>query len=219
MKSPKAFSALELVIVLIILSLLVTVVMSAAYIKKNANLNSFITETNMISTATISFRLKYDGLPGDIADGYTLFGSNCGASLQCNGNGDGYIALDSVADAEEVVSGFVHLSLAGMIDATYSRADYEYMYKNKGTATLHYVETLDDYQIDGNALVALSGSSDYQFLEPYRARQVDYKVDDGLPEKGLVTYYSSGNSGCVTGSAYIDDDNNKKCGLVFVIGE
>ncbi|MBT4989006.1 MAG: type II secretion system protein [Rickettsiales bacterium] len=218
-KLAKAFSALELVIVLTILSLLISVVISASNIKKKANLNSFIKETNVILTSALSFRLKYNGLPGDIADGYSLFGSNCGTEAQCNGNGDGYIALDSVAESDEMISSFIHLSLSGIIDSSYDRTDYEFKYKNKGTAKLHYVSTSDNYQINNNAIIALSVNSDYQFLEPYRARQVDYKIDDGLPEKGVVTYFSNGNAGCVSGSAYIDDDDNKKCGLVFVIGE
>ena len=215
----QAFSALELVIVLAIVSLLISVVLSASSIKKNAYSNSLLQEVNKIQSAVLTFRNKYNGLPGDISDGYALFGDDCGAESECNGNADGYIALDSMSESDEYVSSFIHLSLSSMLDTTYDRINYQYQLKSKGLASIKYVSVSDNYQIDNNAIAALSLNNDYLFIEPYRLMLVDNKVDDGLPESGFVTYYTNGASGCVSDSEYVEDDESKLCAAIFKLSE
>jgi type II secretory pathway pseudopilin PulG len=215
----KAFSALELVIVLAIVSLLISVILSASSIKKNAYSNSLLQEVNKIQSAVLTFRNKYNGLPGDISDGYVLFGDDCGTESECDGNADGYIALDSISESDEYVSSFIHLSLAGILDSTYDRTDYQYELKSKGLASIKYVSVSDNYQINNNAITALSLNDDYLFIEPYRLMLIDNKVDDGHPESGFVTYYTDGASGCVSDSEYVEDDESKLCAAIFKLSE
>ncbi|MBL6785518.1 MAG: hypothetical protein ISQ32_04370 [Rickettsiales bacterium] len=212
----KAFNSVELIVVLVVIGLLMSVFIKSSNIKKNAFNNFVIKETNVLLTSVMSFRVKYGGLPGDIVDGSHLFGANCGTEAQCNGNGDGYIALSS-SDVDEIISSVIHLSLSGMLNSTYTRTNYAYPYKKKGVGFIKYVKTSDGYQVNDNAIVIQKDISDYDFIEPFRALQIDNKFDDGDPDTGYVTYFSGLGSNCVSAGEYLKADDVKTCSLVFSI--
>lgn len=87
-KKRKAFSLIELSIVLIIIGLLVAGVTGGASLIKNAELRSITSEARGYQTAVNSFYAKYGGLPGD-------FGTTIGTTTPANalGNNDGLISF------------------------------------------------------------------------------------------------------------------------------
>lgn len=125
----KAFSLVELSIVLVILGLLVGGVLSGQSLIRAAELRAVSTEYARYSTAVSSFRDKYFALPGDMANA-TLFwtaqdagdglGTDCTnaastGTATCNGNGDGQVTANY-----ERFRYWQHLANAGLIEGNYS---------------------------------------------------------------------------------------------------
>ena len=86
-KTRKAFSLIELSIVLIIIGLLVAGVTGGASLIKNAELRGIAAEARGYQTAVNSFFAKYSGLPGDLPN---AIGTQSGAAV---GNNDGLISF------------------------------------------------------------------------------------------------------------------------------
>jgi prepilin-type N-terminal cleavage/methylation domain-containing protein len=132
----RAFSLVELSIVLVILGLLVGGVLSGQSLIRAAELRNVATEYNEIVTATQSFKDKYFALPGDMPNatrfwlrqgglgGYnatcvTNSGAAVHASTQqgaCDGNGDGKVELFNVLQVNEDAQFWQHLKMAGLMN-------------------------------------------------------------------------------------------------------
>lgn len=100
--SKKAFTLIELSIVLVIIGLIVGGVMVGKELINQARLRNFARESETLNTGVNAFRLKYNALPGDMANAEALWGSdascpawptsyNTPKAATCNGNGDGFI--------------------------------------------------------------------------------------------------------------------------------
>jgi prepilin-type N-terminal cleavage/methylation domain-containing protein len=143
----RAFTLIELALVLVILGLLMGGIVGGQALLKAAALGKTIRfQTNMKSTVT-AFRDKYMAIPGDMPnatsfwDRSNLVVMNCAADPgtaaatgTCNGGGDGYITYATAMPAESAL--FIHhLSLAGM-DSTALAAGYSFP-----TAPTSYYQT------------------------------------------------------------------------------
>lgn len=125
----KAFSLVELSIVLVILGLLVGGVLSGQSLIRAAELRAVSTEYNRFYTATQSFRDKYFAIPGDMNNATSFWGTaaNCpgnasqGSTTQttCNGNGDGQVNFTN-GTSNESFRFWQHLANAGLIEGSYS---------------------------------------------------------------------------------------------------
>jgi len=133
----KAFSLVELSIVLVILGLLTGGILAGQSLIRAAELRAVSTEYNRWITAVHAFRDKYMGLPGDMAnatkfwgalDGNDGYGADCRgentATGTCNGNGDGrIIGYDVTINTSQTFETYLfwnHLSRAGLIEGSYS---------------------------------------------------------------------------------------------------
>ena len=126
----RAFSLVELSIVLVILGLLVGGVLSGQALIRAAQLRNVATEYNKFFTASHSFKDKYFAIPGDMtnatafwgfADNGDGLGSDCRDAQTndrrtCNGNGNGLIA--NYPDHESTRF-WQHLTNAGLIEGNY----------------------------------------------------------------------------------------------------
>lgn len=72
----KGFTLIELSIVLVIIGLLVGGVLAGQTLIAAAQVRKEISKLNSISTAINTFRVKYDALPGDMANATTYFGAD-----------------------------------------------------------------------------------------------------------------------------------------------
>ncbi len=130
----KAFSLVELSIVLVILGLLVGGVLSGQSLIRAAELRAATNEYSRYVTAVQSFRDKYFALPGDMNNATrfwgNLGGTNCVNSAgtaavatgTCDGNGNGII-VNSAAAASQTAEGYQfwrQLAFAGFIEGTYT---------------------------------------------------------------------------------------------------
>lgn len=131
----RAFSLVELSIVLVILGLLTGGILSGQALIRAAELRSIPAEYQRYITAAHSFRDRYMGWPGDLpnairfwgaADNGDGIGSDCFNAVStdmktCNGNGDGSIA-ELTSYAFEPYRFWQHMANAGLIEGSYTGA-------------------------------------------------------------------------------------------------
>ena len=116
----KAFSLVELSIVLIIIGLLVTGVSGGQKLIHSAKINKTLAELENIIASVNTFKATYDALPGDFNNASNFFGSSACedhatfSELTCNGDGNGIIGSIYAADGKVGESPYVylHMSLA-----------------------------------------------------------------------------------------------------------
>lgn len=131
----RAFSLVELSIVLVILGLLTGGILAGQSLIRAAELRSVSADVNRFTAAAQSFRDKYFSMPGDFTKATSFWGNastgttggECATPLTdvgtgtqtCNGNGDGYIG-DGGASCHERHRMWQHLANAGLIEGSYS---------------------------------------------------------------------------------------------------
>ena len=125
-----AFSLVELSIVLVILGLLTGGILTGQSLIRASELRSVTTEYQRYITATQTFRDKYFALPGDMNNATRFWGDDNAACADaaipngtpgtCNGNGNGGLEWAGASATGERFQFWKHLSLAGVIEGTYS---------------------------------------------------------------------------------------------------
>lgn len=124
----RAFSLVELSIVLVILGLLTGGILAGQSLIRASELRSATTEYNQYVSAIQTFRSKYMALPGDMTNAIAFWQAahatpaDCvttvGTGTQtCNGNGNGLI--DNSTGSNERFRVWQHLANAGLISGTY----------------------------------------------------------------------------------------------------
>ncbi len=119
--SNKAFTLIELSIVIVIIALIVTGVIAGQSLVRQAKLRSVISESEQIKTAINTFKLQYSQLPGDFDNAFAYWGTACGASAsRCNGvNRDKRIDfLNGVTDERRFA--WIHLELADLYPGSFA---------------------------------------------------------------------------------------------------
>ncbi len=98
-KKIKAFTLIELSIVLVIISLIVGGIIGGKSLIRSAEIHAFTTEIKTYETALNTFNLQYDALPGDMRDAFEYWGTSCAATEgECNGDGDGIVRYQTEDD-------------------------------------------------------------------------------------------------------------------------
>lgn len=129
----RGFSLIELSIVLVILGLLIGGILAGQSLIRAAELRSIANDFQRYQTATKIFRQKYLGLPGDINNATSFWGT-AGAcpgdsttpstsSDTCNGNANGqveYFWNPGAVEAPETHRYWQHLANAGLIEGSYT---------------------------------------------------------------------------------------------------
>jgi prepilin-type N-terminal cleavage/methylation domain-containing protein len=127
----RAFSLVELSIVLVILGLLIGGILSGQALIRAAELRSVSTEYARYATAVQTFRDKYFALPEDMSNATAFWntGTCPGTSAQpsttsatCNGDGNGRVDMNGPTNPtrNEVFRFWQHLANAGLIEGQYS---------------------------------------------------------------------------------------------------
>ncbi len=124
----RGFSLVELSIVLVILGLLVGGILAGRSLIRASELRAVVTDMDKYQSATLAFRDKYFGLPGDIRNATAFWGAAADCSAQtetgqatCNGGGNGSIVWGSPTNnRSETFLFWQHLSNAGLIEGAYT---------------------------------------------------------------------------------------------------
>jgi len=242
----RAFTLLEISIVVMIISLLLTGVLVGQTVKENSAITKIIYDLNKYTEAVISFNQTYKRLPGDMSNAYTVFGSSCGGSAaKCNGDGDGIVeAIDSVDD-DEFSKVFHHLTLADVIQERFLDTSFG----NGVTAingTVCGTSSFDTGAFPGlnspelaiaNGTIALHprggneeshkwlvgkgrrcGYPMFSLFTPAQAKKLDRKLDNGVYNTGIFKVSDAVNGSGDTSCIVSSDFNltNKKAACYVV---
>ena len=206
----RAFSLVELSIVLVILGLLTGGILAGKSLIRAAELRNVTTEFQRYITAVNSFRDKYFAAPGDIADAHKFWTSAGGnganstcqnattsTSTTCSGDGNGYVTFFSSGSVAEGYRFWQHLALAGLIEGSYTGQPGVTLNVNipasKLAGATWFVsggpavagDTFGYATEAGNMLQYLNAASGNP-LKPEEAWNIDSKMDDGKPGSGKV---------------------------------
>ena len=131
--STRAFSLVELSIVLVILGLLTGGILGGQSLIRAAELRAVSTEIMRFQTAIATYQDKYLELPGDgrnatrfwlrqngNADCVSNSGAGTNSAGVCDGNGNGMIDTAGASQASEMLQLWRHLAKAGLIEGDYA---------------------------------------------------------------------------------------------------
>lgn len=246
-----AFSLVELSIVLVIIGLLAGGVLSGRSLIRASELRAATADLSRYHAAVRTFQEKYFQLPGDITNATAFWGVLAGdgtgndAACQnaeatglptCNGNGDGFIAYNSVEYGERFRA-WQHLANAGLIEGRYTGKttgtinlwEYKaganvpggrisnaafYIEANQvvttNTATqLTFVGTPAGNRIQITTAQGFAGSAE-RIMTPQEAWNIDTKIDDGRPGLGKIFVFAPSitpNCAVNASAAAADADN------------
>lgn len=213
-KGKSAFTLVEISIVLIIIGLLAGVTFTGVALLQSAESKTLLTEVQKLNQSIGQFQSVYKGMPGDITKATSYWAGTT------NGNGGGFIDAET---SEEPFAAVQQISQAGLLEGSYagftgiwdsgftlatpSAIGNVIGAKGRVPAAL-YIKCCSgtDYSrtIVFNNHISLFSiySTDITkragILTPIEANDLDKKIDDGVPDTGIV-----GGSGSYDGSAYV----------------
>jgi prepilin-type N-terminal cleavage/methylation domain-containing protein len=226
----RAFSLVELSIVLVILGLLVGGVLSGQSLIRAAELRSVSSEYQRYTTAVGSFRDKYFALPGDMSNATSFWTAGTG-----NGDGDGIIENHGTAANNEISTFWIDLAFAALVEGSYTNIAGTTM--TAGTNSPRAKLNNSNWNVAGLGTIAVGGGATpgagvtapnvatfyagnygnvFVFgsgtnallpggvLKSEEAWNIDTKIDDGRPDIGSVTTLESqGNATAGSGCGNI----------------
>lgn len=198
MKKQSGFTLIELAIVLVIIGLLLGGVLKGQELINSAKVKNMSSDFRNIQVQIYSYQDKFRALPGDDRAATTHVGTS--AVTPDNGDGDGQIdgAWNSTTAADESVTIWQHLRLAGLASGTTTidtAAGNTYLPTNNEGGRVGIQSSPQ------NTITGLVGSyavcSDA--IVGKLAKQLDVSMDDGDTTTGSVMVASG-----VTGTTAVD---------------
>ena len=239
-KYQHGFTLVELAITLLIMGLVASLTTWGYTLLSTAQLRSIISEVEEYRSAVKQFEERYDGLPGDLYNAASLWGT------ATNGNHDRQISTWNT----EGLQAWFQLQQAGLVKGNYTGATigggtvpgdnvalskfggagFSFYYIAPSDANWDHGDTPGDTTITiknnsvGNVLIfgrpATNSYTSVAVLSQEEALSIDEKVDDGWPDSGSVQ--SAVGTACtdtIAGRLDYDIPNNanQSCALAFKI--
>ncbi len=210
------FTLIELSIVLVIIGLIVGGVLVGQDLIKAAEIRATIGQYEKYNSAMNTFRTKYNGMPGDLSSAQaTAFGIYSTAATT-TGLGDGNSLITDTAASNlnapvgETLIIWRHLSDASLIDGSYgtgltastaqmaaspTAALYlpaakmgrgNYWMAGSSAGQNYYALAAVTGMTTGAAATATYATSVGGGLTPIEAYNIDIKLDDGMPNTGII---------------------------------
>ncbi len=234
----KGFTLVEIAIVLVIIGLLLGGILKGQELITSARVRNLADQNSGIQAAYYGFIDRYRQIPGDMlplracqAIGASNMGLADCSSPTIGGDGNGRINDEDYGEAAALwhhmsTAGFIQGSFAGAAtdDATYTAQDEAPINAFNGRVML---TRSDNYILaSGTAsmrLVLVSGNQ----IPVNVMRELDVKVDDGLPRTGILRHSSitggttvfDTNANCVDSSTppiWDIDTNQQDCNAIYL---
>ncbi len=220
LKEEKGFTLVELGIVIVIAALLVTSVVAAQNLIAAAKVRGVTKEIEDHQTSFNLFVNKYRAFPGDMRNADEFFGGS-------NREGDGDARIEYADDGEsdghaaEGNLAWEHMSDAGFADGEFvsaGDADDELYVQIPGSRSMGgaagFAMDYDSSALGNHLIFGLADGTDAldgPIATPEQASNIDLKLDDGLPNSGIMVAKpfdgTDAAANCNDGS-----DNNYKLG-------
>lgn len=220
---PNGFTLIELAFVMIIIGFIVAGVLTAADIRRSAQLDSVIKDVEEYKSVIQIFEDTYSALPGDIIDGGTVWGASA------DGNGNGQIETGG-----EDVRAWHQMQLAKLIEGSYTGTldggdvtPGVNLPESKITSAGYWLRFFAAVYTTTNENMINFGVKRGNFLDgsalnSQEAWQIDSKIDDGLAATGIVmTQNGSGDTGCINTTPTPDEyeltNEAVRCQMFFTL--
>ena len=222
----KAFSLLELSLVMIIMSLLIVVTFSAKRLLYSAEIGNLVSSTNKLESSIGVFVSVYETFPGDMVNASSYWND---VDLH-DGDGDDKIELLEY----ESTNALIHLHAAQMIqsqdwnyDSIYEGYEMESFEEGKA-AIISKVnnEGTDrdgfDYAIDDGNYIKFGGgvNNDDMIFTPTEMYLIDSKIDNGNAKNGkmVIKLNSEEENTCSdTDGVFTTSNVNDSCMFLYKI--
>ncbi len=209
------FTLVEIAVVIVVIGLITASVLVGKDLIEAATVRAAISQTQQYQLAVKTFRIKYNGLPGDLVSATSLgftARSNHGTGV-VNGNGLLESTMDNITNQSTTVVGYEllllwsDLSMAGMINTQHTVAadtvtpamvigvDASTFISDRlptsklGNGNFYFAfssQGINYFQL-AKALGISAGSYFLDYgITPSQAFNIDKKLDDGLPLTGAV---------------------------------
>ena len=209
MKMNKGFTLVEMAIVLVIIGLIVSSVMAGQTLVQSASIRSTIAQIDGIRSSTNAFQSKYNGIAGDLLYSQASFWS-LPYGTSASGNGDGDMILSGVGGSStnattqdgENLFFWLQLSAAGLMTGSFNGITYTsatsaevsdlttaFVSTKLNTSVYFMVyssNTINYLGLIGASSIASGTVTTSDLLLANQLYQVDKKMDDGLPNSGLL---------------------------------
>ncbi len=236
--SQSGFTLIEISLVVVIIGLIVGGIVLGQSMLQASALQSVIADFDKYRTAALTYREKYNELPGD----HSSASSNNAANS--NGNGDGFIGdatttSCTITNATEIYNVWEHLSNAALVSGKYDGTTASVLpnvnvplSKAKGAAFMlsYYKDAAgcESYSTtNGHVMyVGVPTATTTPFIGaafiPEDAKSIDLKIDDGKPGLGKVmTPNMTTQPNCATAdtiAAVYSSTTTPACSLIFFMG-
>ena len=247
-RNQRGFTLVEIAIVLVIIGLLLGGILKGQELINSARVRNLADTNSGIQAAYYGFIDRYRQVPGDMTSPQAT--DAIGTNITVGGNGNGQVGGSATpapaADWEEASALWVHLTLAGFLQGTFTGGK---------TSAATYATTGDEGGPRNafNGLMLLGRGRDYAtddgttFADPVNtnpvrlhliigdnvpvdiARELDVKVDDQRPGTGTLRMAAPPTGGitwgaiaeasgttCVNGRIYDIAADDQNCNLVFI---
>jgi prepilin-type N-terminal cleavage/methylation domain-containing protein len=199
-KTISGFTLIEMSIVLLIIGLIIGTILVADELIEAAYLRQTVAQIEKFDAAAVTFRIKYNGLPGDLSTAGSFgFSATNQAKTLGRGNDNGLIestlGCDGCLVNGEPYLFWTHLAQAGLIPSMPNEVT-DYNYYNTapipgftpsaaiGKGNIFFASSFQ--RKNYFAIGALNGSVGTPTITPLEAYQIDSKLDDGEPDTGKV---------------------------------
>jgi type II secretory pathway pseudopilin PulG len=180
MKNNKAFTIIEISIVLLVIGFIIGSTMIGTSLTDRAKTKRALRDLISYQNAFLLFKEQYNAFPGDMVNAVTILGATTS-----NGNGDGIISCTGAGD--ECWKAFQHLSLANYVAGSYNGT-------NQGpqltTLTPIVIQTYSSNLYLYNVVHTIGNWGDTLVSH---AQEIDNKIDDNIPNKGTIAGLSGSN--------------------------
>lgn len=240
--SLKAFSLVELAIVITIMGLIIAATIAGNSLLNTSKLRGVISEIEGYKSAIDSFQQQYNALPGDMnnATSFWTTAQNGGTAV-ANGDGNGQIGITGWQDYTETYYAWNHLTLSKFVPGTFSGSSSVPAVPGLQVPASKYLEMVGfAIRYDGGPW-GYTDALGRQFANNYiyvgaadsttlslgqdvflavDAAYLDSKMDDGRPNYGKVLgghWYGTGTCTSGTGANMVYAKSQVKAGCILVI--
>jgi prepilin-type N-terminal cleavage/methylation domain-containing protein len=221
-----AFTLIELAVVIIIIGALLVGVMQGQSLIRSSEVQNVTKTIEGYKSAALTYKAKFNALPGDDQRAYDWFGAACDATpSNCNGDGNGIIFVDAGSSDSESLRFWQHLVLSKIITGNFlGRGNWTQALNGTLLPKLQFKDTYvsvmsrdqpvthPDFSYDNIFTTGKPRTAggliitNRPYLYPEDAKNIDTKIDDGKPWSGSVFVYPSwffpaGMPNCLTSTS------------------